>query len=356
MFSTRHPRVLALCLMVVIAYGLPFSVAVAAPPQGHPPCRDDHPAHVDLTHIPPCQDETPAEVPADVPADEAAVPAEPTDNQGPPPCTDHHPGTPDLTDLPPCQDQTPAEEPPIAEPPTEEPPAQEPPAETPSIEEEAPQTEELGDPQDDVAAVEPPHESLPPPPAPLAPLEPDPEDPAPSPPPFFEPANRAPFTTPIELTTRAGDDLIFDLLDFVTDPEGGALSALAHTTPTNGSVVVEGAIATYIPTPGFFGADQFTVRVCDPAAACVDVLVSVTVPPINDFLLITGSALSPFLSGAVSPLATYDVVNELLTDTARRVVVPLAGLTGVAGASLMFGLESVGNRLRQLLTALTPKS
>jgi hypothetical protein len=198
--------------------------------------------------------------------------------------------------------------------------------------------------------------SIPSPPFPSSDLEPDVGASPAEESLLAEPSNEAPATSPIELTTWAGDDLTFDVLDFVTDPEGNAMTALAYTPPANGTLILEDGVATYSPTPGFFGSDQFTVRVCDSAAACTDVLVSVTVPPINDFLLNTGSLFSPFISGLGSGSATYNVIDDLLTSSARRAVVPLAGLAGMVGASMMFGMESVSGRLRHLLAALMSKS
>ena len=452
---------------------------MAAPPQGLPPCRDDHPAHVDLSHIPPCQvdepstEEPPAEEP---PAEEPPAEQAPTDEPelttptDPPanelaPCTADHPAVPDLSDLPPCQDQTPPEDPPPAdeppveelpgeeplveqplveqqpaeepaaeEPAAEEPAAEEPAAEEPAAEEPAAEEPELyppSDPPNELAPCTADHPAVPdlsdlppcqdqtppedPPPAdeppveelpgeePLAeqplveqqpaeepPAEPPAEEPAakepaaelaptdepelttptdlataasPDPdssgtlsPPALpsEPTNQDTPTTQLELTTRSGDVLTIDLSSFATD--GSVVTALAYTTSSNGTLSVQGVVATYIPAPGFYGVDRFTLRVCHPSAACLDVLVSVIVPPINDFLLTTGAALSQFLSGGnVSP-ATYNVANDLLSETARRVFVPLVGLVTVAGASLMFGLDTVGNGLRRLLAALALKS
>ncbi|MEX2622600.1 MAG: Ig-like domain-containing protein [Acidimicrobiia bacterium] len=481
MRSIKRPRVLVLCLMAAIAYVLPLSVAMAAPPNGLPPCRDDHPAHVDLSHIPPCQsgedqpsppaeeplaeespsqgseestspaqpptdqddsalppcgddhparpdlstippchDEPPAEEPPaeeppveessaaeEPPAEELAAEEPPADqdNNALPPCGDDHPARPDLYEIPPCQDELPAEEPPAEEspaqespteePPVEESPAQESPTEEPPVEESAAEeppaeespaaeeppaeetpaeespaqespTEELSSDQphepiavpDDGVSVEQSTQehSIPSPPLPPSDLEPDVAASPAEESLLAEPSNKAPATSPIELTTWAGDDLTFDVFDFVTDPEGNTMTALAYSPPANGTLILEDGVATYSPTPGFFGSDQFTVRVCDSAAACTDALVSVTVPPINDFLLNTGSLFSPFISGLGSGSATYNVIDDLLTSSARRAIAPLAGLAGMVGASMMFGMESVGGRLRYLLAALMSKS
>ena len=356
---------------------------MAAPPQGLPPCRDDHPAHVDLSHIPPCQvdepstEEPPAEEP---PAEEPPAEQAPTDEPelttptDPPanelaPCTADHPAVPDLSDLPPCQDQTPPEDPPPAdEPPVEELPGEEPLVEQPLVEQQPAEEPPAEPPAKEPAAKEPAAEE---PAAELAPTDepelttptdlataasPDPDSSGTLSPPALpsEPTNQDTPTTQLELTTRSGDVLTIDLSSFATD--GSVVTALAYTTSSNGTLSVQGVVATYIPAPGFYGVDRFTLRVCHPSAACLDVLVSVIVPPINDFLLTTGAALSQFLSGGnVSP-ATYNVANDLLSETARRVFVPLVGLVTVAGASLMFGLDTVGNGLRRLLAALALKS
>ena len=502
MFRARRSAVLGLC--IVVAYGLQLSAAVAAPPQGLPPCRDDHPAHVDLLHLPPCQpDGPPAEQPPveQPPAEEPAT-DQPTSNELPP-CTEDHPAAPDLTDLPPCQDETPGEEPPLdeeqpvevspveeppAEPPAqppasndfppctedhpaapdltdfppcqnqvadeenpaagdppspEQPPAEEPPGEQtaddqpeptapdnqpasnelPPCTEDHPAVPDLTDlppcqdaipeeeppaaeqqpaevpPSEEPLAEEPPADEASPeaptadePPAeepsgeglpargpeePLAPeptAEPTPADPAGTSPPTvpaaaptnpgsgddlaapdlqLEPAEQAASSVPIELTTRAGSGLTIDISNFVH--EGSGFTTLAYVAPTNGTLSIAGLVAIYTPNPGFYGVDAFTLRVCDSSAVCVDIAASVTVPPINDFLLTTGAALAKFFSAGGSTPTTYNEL-DLLPDTAQRVMVPLAGLAALVGASLLFGLDSVGSVLRRLLAVLAIRS
>ena len=489
MFRARRALILAIC--VLFAYGMQLSAAVAAPPDGLPPCRDDHPAHVDLSHIPPCQeDEPPAEVPPveELPADEPSI--DPPASNDLPPCTEDHPAVPDLSDLPPCQDETPEpQDPPTDELPAEVPPVEEPPADEPSIDppasnelppctEDHPavpdlsdlrpcqdETPEGGDPPtedppsgepsteqtdsdpseptapddqpapdnlppctDDHPAVpdlsdlppcqtpggEPPEEQQPAPPEETSeepqqpsaedvsegdlpieePLSEEPpseeppseeppseelgaEDPPAEPVPAVQPgtspatgpaltdpdsgdgsqtlalpAEQDPREVPIELTTRAGGDLTFDLSNVIH--QAGAFTALAHLAPTNGTLSLTGLVATYTPNPGFYGVDAFTIRACTPSAACLDISVSVTVPPINDFLLTTGAALAEFFARGGSS-GTYNEVN-LLPGTTQRVIVPLAGLAALVSASLWFGLDSFGSVLRRWLAILTARS
>jgi hypothetical protein len=168
-----------------------------------------------------------------------------------------------------------------------------------------------------------------------------------------EPAEQDPREVPIEFTTRAGGALTIDISDFVH--EAGAFTTLAQVAPTNGTLSVAGLVATYTPNPGFYGVDAFTLRVCDLSAVCLDISASVTVPPINDFLLTTGAALAEFFSGERLTRGTYNEVN-LLPGTTQRVVVPLAGLAALVGASLWFGLDSVGSVFRRWLAVLAVKS
>ncbi|HEX5671834.1 MAG TPA: Ig-like domain-containing protein [Acidimicrobiia bacterium] len=166
------------------------------------------------------------------------------------------------------------------------------------------------------------------------------------------PAQQDPREVPIELTTRPGGDLTLDISSFVH--EAGAFTTLAHVAPINGTLSVTGVVVTYTPNPGFFGVDGFTLRVCDPSAVCLDISASITVPPINDFLLTTGAALAEFFSAGHWTPGIDDEVG-LLPGTTQRVVVPLAGLAALVGASMWFGLDSVGSVLRRWLAMLAAK-
>jgi hypothetical protein len=294
----------------------------------------------------------PAEQPPAEPttADPPAAEDAPADEL--PPCTEDHPATPDLTQLPPCQNQPDGEEPPPAQP--VEVPSEELPAEESVPDEEAPADELLPEPP---AAEEAPTRRVEPTPA-DPPAIPPPTDPSTDqesgeePPPLDlhpEPAAPAAPGFPIELRTKGGDGLTIDLAALVPL----AFTTLAHTAPTHGTLMVEGLVATYIPRPGFYGVDRFTLRVCDRSAVCHDILASVTVPPINDFLLTTGAAVAKFFSAGGSTLATYHHEDLL---PAQRVAVPLAGLAALVGGSLLIGLESVGTVLRRLLAMLAIRS
>jgi hypothetical protein len=166
------------------------------------------------------------------------------------------------------------------------------------------------------------------------------------------PAQQDPREVPIELTTRPGGGLTLDISSFVHEP--GAFTTLAHVAPVNGTLSVTGGVVTYTPNPGFYGVDAFTLRVCEVSAVCLDISASITVPPINDFLLTTGAALAEFFSGEHWTPEAYDEVG-LLPGTTQRIIVPLAGLAALVGASLWFGLDSVGSVLRRWLAMLVSK-
>ena len=332
-----------------------------SPSDDLPPCTDDHPAVPDLTDLPPCQDETPElevppadEPPAEMPPVEEPPTEQPSTDPSPsddlPPCTDDHPAVPDLTDLPPCQDETPElEVPPADEPPAEMPPVEEPPTEQPSTEE--PASQELV-PEDPPAEQAPADQSGNPPSTDPALTDPNSSDASPPTTLPSLPGVQDPKEVPIFMTTRAGSGLTIDISNFVH--EAGAITTMAQVAPTNGTLSVAGLVATYTPNPGFYGVDAFTLRVCDSSAVCLDLAASVTVPPVNDFLLTTGAALAEFFSGRSTP-GLYDEAN-LLPDATQRIIVPLAGLAALVSASLWFGLDSVGSVSRRWLAMLAAKS
>src|SRR5690606_36929684 len=71
--------------------------------------------------------------------------------------------------------------------------------------------------------------------------------------------------------TLTGSDLDLDSLIFAIGTE-----------PTNGSVSLEGAVATYTPAADSNAADSFTFTVSDGTATSAAATVSITVDPVND--------------------------------------------------------------------------
>ena len=68
------------------------------------------------------------------------------------------------------------------------------------------------------------------------------------------------------------------------DPEGGALTITAVTTPSvHGTFTLNpDGTFSYVPNPDYFGPDSVKVSVCDPQLLCSIKTIKITVNPIND--------------------------------------------------------------------------
>ncbi|HEX8002999.1 MAG TPA: Ig-like domain-containing protein [Mycobacteriales bacterium] len=67
-----------------------------------------------------------------------------------------------------------------------------------------------------------------------------------------------------------------------TDTEGNALSVVAHTPATSGTVTCGATTCTYTPGPDFHGSDSFTYTVSDGAGGTATATVLITVLSVND--------------------------------------------------------------------------
>jgi len=92
------------------------------------------------------------------------------------------------------------------------------------------------------------------------------------------PVNDAPVAGPDGATTPAGMPVTVDVLANDVDPEGDPLTATLAGQPTHGTAALEAdGTITYTPDAGYEGPDSFVYRVCDPAGACAEQTVAVTV-------------------------------------------------------------------------------
>ncbi|MBI9064686.1 MAG: tandem-95 repeat protein, partial [Marinilabiliaceae bacterium] len=89
---------------------------------------------------------------------------------------------------------------------------------------------------------------------------------------------------------------VFMVLDNDTDPQNNiAPSTLAiQTAPQHGSVSIDNGTVQYIPTPNYFGTDNFMYQICDESDYCDQATVTVTINPVNDIpILINDDAETP---------------------------------------------------------------
>ena len=187
---------------------------------------------------------------------------------------------------------------------------------------------------------------------PIAPM-PTPTVPIPAPTPDHEDSNTTHNTPPIAVydarTTSAGTAVDIDVVANDTDLEGDTLRVISVTTPSNGTAVINWRTnsVTYIPNPGFHGADSFNYTVFD-GFNTITGTVTITVAPPNRAPEVVRSIASVKLTVAgeavlVEVAGTFkDEDGDLLTysalslDTSVATVEVLGGtvtITPVAAGS-----------------------
>jgi len=92
--------------------------------------------------------------------------------------------------------------------------------------------------------------------------------------------NQAPVATAGTLTVD--EDASGNVTLTGTDGDGDALTFALASQPTNGTVTLAGAVATYTPNANYNGADSFTFTANDGVVTSAAATVSVTVSPVND--------------------------------------------------------------------------
>ncbi|AZS23001.1 tandem-95 repeat protein [Caulobacter sp. FWC26] len=116
-------------------------------------------------------------------------------------------------------------------------------------------------------------------------------------------------------------------------PTSGAVTALALLTdPINGKVTINGATATYVPTPGFFGADSFTYTATGPGGTSSPAAVTLTVarPEPPTVAAVSADVAYNSVGQAVS-LAASGVFTALTVATA-----PTNGKVTISGTTALY--------------------
>ena len=103
----------------------------------------------------------------------------------------------------------------------------------------------------------------------------------------YREGNNAPVGTTQALTTSEDTVKIITLTG--TDVDGDTLSYSIDSQPSNGSVTLSGATATYTPEVNYYGDDSFTFTVNDGTVDSAASTVMITVTAVNDAPVITGT-------------------------------------------------------------------
>jgi hypothetical protein len=114
--------------------------------------------------------------------------------------------------------------------------------------------------------------------------------------------------TPVNDVPVAGDDaastdenaqVTIPVLGNDSDPDGDALTAALVSGAAHGTATCDGTACTYRPVSNFVGTDTFTYEACDPAGACDEATVTVTVRGIGRPGRLTGGAFTRTLDGKI---------------------------------------------------------
>ena len=125
--------------------------------------------------------------------------------------------------------------------------------------------------------------------------------------------NDAPIAT-ADLTGTTNEDQSVVVTLSGSDIDGDALSFSLDTDASNGSVVVDGSVATYTPSTNFNGSDSFTFMVSDGELTDTDT-VTLTIEAVNDAPVLASVSDVSFNeddSGSIS-LSASDIDEDNLT-------------------------------------------
>ena len=96
-------------------------------------------------------------------------------------------------------------------------------------------------------------------------------------------------------------DILGNVLDNDTDPEGDALTASLATAPSNGSVILKAdGTFTYTPDSGYTGPDEFTYTVTDAQGATDTATVSLVIAPVSNTTTAIDDINDTFVNTAVT--------------------------------------------------------
>ncbi|HBE66541.1 MAG TPA: hypothetical protein DDW52_00195 [Planctomycetaceae bacterium] len=141
------------------------------------------------------------------------------------------------------------------------------------------------------------------------------------------PVNDAPVASSGSASTN--EDTSVDIPLSGTDVDGDSLAYSVAIAPENGSVVINGSVATYTPDANFNGADSFSFVANDGTENSAPAVISISVAPVNDLPVAVGDAWSLDQDSPLSVDAPGVLANDSDVDgdaiTASLVDSPSSG-------------------------------
>ncbi len=140
---------------------------------------------------------------------------------------------------------------------------------------------------------------------------------------------------------RTPEDVAVAVPLSATGEAGAPLNFALARQPAHGAVTgIGGGVATYLPAPDFHGTDTFTFTASDGVGTSSSATVTMTVDPVNDAPVATGTWIETAQDGPGTPLDLGDLVSDVETADAglsiQVVTPPARGSLSGTGASLTY--------------------
>jgi hypothetical protein len=160
--------------------------------------------------------------------------------------------------------------------------------------------------------------------------------------PVNDPPRLASGASPV-VFTEDGQALL-NLSLFVLDPEGDPVSLLSTANGSTVDVSVAGGYIVVAARPDFSGASSFSLRVSDGIAPAADLVVAVSVTPVNDAPRFVG-APGPFAfdEDALAPQATFNLSGLAVDPDGDPITYSLHGAPDIASLAVGTALSLYPN-------------
>jgi len=116
-------------------------------------------------------------------------------------------------------------------------------------------------------------------------------------------------------------------LEYATDPDvGDILTVTSVGTPANGTVTLNGSVATYVPKPNFNGTDTFTYLISDNNGGTGTGIATVNVTPVNDVPVAANDTVEVTAGTTIAAIPVLandlDIDGDALTVSAVTAAAP----------------------------------